>query len=86
MKRFVLISIIVLFTSTATNAQQALPDASFMQRAITVLQTQRNSALDGQAAAEAKAAGLAEDLAKAKTKIKELEDKINPPKKDTDKK
>jgi hypothetical protein len=87
MNKFLIVSAIVLFSSVA-NAQQAItpPDAAFMQRAITSLQAQRNNALDNQAVAEAKATGLAEDLTKANSKIKELEDKITPPKKDSDKK
>jgi hypothetical protein len=87
MNKLFIVSAIVLFASGAS-AQQAVapPDAAFMQRAITSLQTQRNTALDNQAVAEAKATGLTEDLAKANAKIKELEDKINPPKKEQDKK
>ena len=87
MNKFFIVSAIVLFASGASaQTTMAPPDAAFMQRAITSLQAQRNTALDNQAVAEAKATGLAEDLTKANTKIKELEDKINPPKKDPDKK
>jgi hypothetical protein len=86
MNKFFIVSAIVLFASGASAQTTMAPDAAFMQRAITSLQAQRNTALDNQAVAEAKASGLAEDLTKANTKIKELEDKINPPKKDPDKK
>lgn len=62
-----------IFASTSAFAQQQTPDPVFMQRAITSLQAQRNSALDAQIVAEAKLAGVSEDLAKAQARIKELE-------------
>lgn len=79
----ILIGSTLVFVSTASFAQQAQqPDPAFLQRAINSLQTQRNGALDSAAIAEAKAAGLADDLAKANAKVKELEAKLNPPKPD----
>lgn len=80
-KKIVLISFIL--AATPAFAQQ--PDAAFLQRAIGTLQTQRNAALDAQAIAEARSAGLADDLNKANAKIKELEDKLNPSKEDKSK-
>ena len=69
--------LVLLFLSTSfALAQQA--DPIFMQRAITALQTQRNSALDAQVVAEAKVTGLTEDLNKANAKIKELEEQLKP--------
>lgn len=65
-----IIFLFFVFTVSAT-AQQA--DPVFLQRAITAVQTQRNMTLDAQAVCEARAVGLNEDLAKALTKIKELE-------------
>lgn len=62
-----------LFTIAPALAQT--PDSAFLQRALSSLQTQRNSALDAQAVAEAKLAGAVEELTKATAKIKELEDK-----------
>jgi hypothetical protein len=59
----------MLAASPAFGQQQ--PDAQFLQRAIAALQAQRNQALDAAASAEARAAGLADDLAKAQTRIKE---------------
>jgi hypothetical protein len=59
--------------SAPAAAQQA--DPAFLQRAVTALRTQRNLAMDAQVVAEARAAGLAEDLAKAQVRIKELEPK-----------
>jgi hypothetical protein len=72
---------IILFSLFAlpVYAQQQQADPAFMQRAITSLQTQRNNAFDAAAVAEAKAAGLTEDLAKANAKIKELEDAKSKP-------
>jgi hypothetical protein len=75
------VTIIALLIAAPAFAQGA--DPAFMQRAITVLQQQRNNALDAQAAAEAKASGLTEDLNKALAKIKELD---KPAEHDTDKK
>lgn len=60
-------------------AQQA-PDPAFLQRALSALQAQRNAALDSQVVAEARAAGLTDDLAKATARIKELETKPEAPK------
>lgn len=51
------------------------PDLQVLQRAVSILQAQRNQAQDSAAAAEVKAAGLADDLAKAQARIKELESK-----------
>lgn len=66
--------ILVLTTMLVTSAfAQQQPDPTFMQRAITSLQAQRNAALDAQTIAEAKLAGVTEDLAKAQARIKELE-------------
>jgi Ni/Co efflux regulator RcnB len=68
----------VLFSATASNAQQQ-PDPAFLQRALTALQTQRNQALDMAAAQQARADGLTDDLAKAQSKVKELEAQAAPP-------
>jgi predicted nucleic acid-binding Zn-ribbon protein len=65
--------IFLLLSLTPAFAQQA--DPAFMQRAISQLQAQRNSAMDSLAASEAKAAGLSDELEKAKAKIKEFEAK-----------
>jgi len=70
MKRLVLASL--LFAATPAFAQQQ-PDPAFMQRALNALQAQRNQALDAAAIADAKAGGLADDLAKAQARIKEME-------------
>ena len=54
-------------------AQQQPPDPAFLQRAILSVQSQRNTALDGQAACEASRGGLIEEIEKLKARIKELE-------------
>lgn len=68
--------LIALVLTTGIAYAQQQPDPAFMQHAIIALQTQRNNALDSQTVAEAKLAGLSEDLAKANAKIKELEAKL----------
>jgi hypothetical protein len=60
------------------NAQQPPPDPAFMQKAIAVLQTQRNSALDQAAALEAKVSILTEEKTAAEAKVKALTDKYEP--------
>ena len=53
MKKLLIVS--TLFIPAVAYAQQ--PDATFLQPAVTALQSQRNAALDAQAVAEAKVAG-----------------------------
>lgn len=65
--------------ATPAFAQQA-PDPAFLQRALAAVEQQRNQALNSQAVAEARAAGLTDDLAKANARIKEMETKIEKPK------
>lgn len=64
---------LLLVLSTAPAFAQA-PDPAFLQKAVNALQTQRNSAMDAQAVAEAKLQIVTDDLAKANAKIKELEE------------
>ena len=79
MKKIAIFGAILALTSPAI-AQQAPPDPAVLQRALSALQAQRNQAMDAAASAEIKAAGLAEDLAKAQARIKELEPKPDAPK------
>lgn len=65
--------LLLLSVSSAFAQQQQQADPAFMQRAINALQTQRNTALDAAASQQARADGLAEDLAKAQQKIKDFE-------------
>jgi len=78
MKKLLIVS--TLLIPATAYAQQ--PDVSFLQHAVGALQSQRNAALDAQAVAEAKIAGLTDELAKANRQVKELNDKLNPPKPD----
>lgn len=60
---------------TVALAQPQQTDPAVLQRAIAAIQLQRNAAWDAAASAEIRAAGLADDLAKAQARIKELEPK-----------
>jgi hypothetical protein len=70
MKRL-LVAAALLAASPALAQQQA--DPAFLNRALTALQAQRNAAMDQAAGEKARADGLADDLAKAQARIKELE-------------
>jgi hypothetical protein len=65
-----------LLSSPAFAQAPQLVDSAFMQKAINVLQQQRNNALDQRAASEAKAAQLLEENAKLKAENEELKKKI----------
>lgn len=55
-------------------AQQQV-DPAMLQRALSAIQIQRNQAFDLAASWEARANGLAEELAKAQARIKDLDPK-----------
>lgn len=74
-----ILSALFLFSAMPAFAQQA-PDPAFLQRALGAVEQQRNQALNSQAVAEARAAGLSDDLAKAQARIKEMETKSEKPK------
>jgi hypothetical protein len=78
MKARILVAL-MLALPFAANAQTAPPDPALLQHAANALQAQRNQAMDAAAIAEARAAGLADDLAKAQARIKELEPKPEAP-------
>jgi septal ring factor EnvC (AmiA/AmiB activator) len=63
-------------------AQQQPSDPLFLQRQLAMTQATRNQLLDAITAAEARIAGMSEELAKAQTRIKELEQKSAAPPKD----
>ena len=71
MIRFMAIAAALSLAAPAFAQQQ--PDPAFLQRALGSMQAQRNQAMDALAVSEAKSAGLADDLAKAQARIKELE-------------
>lgn len=85
MHRLIFVAMLSLPLVSIASAQQ-LPDPALMARIIGSLQTQRNAAQDSAAVAEARAAGLADDLAKAQARVKELENKYEPKKEDEPKK
>lgn len=66
--------------ATPTAAQQQSPDLAAAQRLLTAIETQRNQALTQHAYAEARAAGMVDELARANARIKELEPKPEPDK------
>jgi uncharacterized small protein (DUF1192 family) len=51
--------------------QQQQQDPAFLQRALGALQAQRNAALDGQAAAEARVGMLTEEVARLTAELKQ---------------
>lgn len=75
MLKKVLIALMLTTSFAMAQQPQQQPDPAFMQRAIQSLQAQRNAALDAQTVAEARVAGLTEDLNKANLQIKGLQDK-----------
>jgi hypothetical protein len=66
--------IAAVLVSTAAFAQQQ-NDPAFLARAISAMQSQRNVALDSAVMERARADGIADELAKAQARIKELEPK-----------
>lgn len=78
MKRLAVL--LALVASPALAQQQ--PDPALQQKIIMVLQEQRNRAQDEAALLAARATILADDLAKAQARIKELEPKPSDEKKE----
>lgn len=76
--RACLIAIITILLMAPAVAQQS--DAATLQRLLSAVENQRNQALTQHAMAEARAAGLTEELTKANARIKELEPKAEPEK------
>lgn len=67
-------AVVLVLVSTAAKAEQQ-DKSELLQRALSVIQSQRNQAMDVAAQAEVRAASLAEELVKAQARIKELEQK-----------
>lgn len=65
---------ILLMMVLPVNAQQSPPDTATLQRTISVLEQQRNSAMNAAAIAETHGLNFKSELDKAKARIKELED------------
>lgn len=81
MKAFIVVAILTL-AMPALAQQQQISDPAMLQRMLALAQAQRNQFLDAYTVAEAHAVGLAEDLAKAQARIKELEPKPDEKKRD----
>jgi hypothetical protein len=69
---------IVLGAMLVAPALAQQPDAGALQKAIAVIQAQRNQAMDAAANCEVNASRATEALTKAEARIKELEDKYEP--------
>jgi cell shape-determining protein MreC len=65
-------AIIILFLSVSTAFAQQQPDPSSLQKAIQIVQAQRNRALDEAAENALRAASLAEENSKLKAEIEQL--------------
>lgn len=72
--KYVLLVISILISTQAF--AQVPNELSFLQKALGVLENQRNQALTNLTLSETKLLIASEDLGKANGKIKELEDKI----------
>lgn len=75
MFRVVLIGLLLLLLLAAPALAQQTADPAFLQKALQALQAQRNAALDGQAAAEARAALLTEEVDKLRKQVEDLKPK-----------
>lgn len=67
-----LVAMLALFVTPAL-AQQQPPDPATLQRAIAAIQQQRNAALDQAASMQIEAQRLADENAKLKARVDELE-------------
>lgn len=74
--RFLFISAMLIVIGLEISHAQQQPDPAFLQQIIREMQAQRNRAMDDAAATAANAAKIADDLAKANARIKELEAKL----------
>jgi hypothetical protein len=72
------LALIFALAASPAFAQQPAADPANLMRAVSVLQQQRNSAMDQSASEAVRANGLAEELAKAQARIKELEKSAAP--------
>lgn len=73
MKKLLLVLVLVA-PSVAVSAQQA--DPVFLQRALTVMQSQRDQAMNALVMVEVNVVELKDELAKTKARMKELEPKL----------
>jgi predicted nucleic acid-binding Zn-ribbon protein len=76
MKKSIFAALMMAICSTTAFAQQQPDQAAAMQKAIAVLQAQRNLAMDEAATALTRAALLDDELGKSKSRISELEKQL----------
>lgn len=69
------IALLAILSAAPAAAQPMQTDIMTLQRTISVLEQQRNNAMNQAALAETRAVQLGEELAKAQARIKELEPK-----------
>lgn len=67
--------VLTMLSLSAAPALAQAQDPAFLTRALAAMSAQRNQAMDAAVAQQARAEGLAQDLAKANERIKELEPK-----------
>lgn len=72
MKKICLIFLVIVSTGAKAEEQDK---NGLLQKALSVVQAQRNQAMDAAAQAEVRVVSLADELAKAQARIKELEHK-----------
>lgn len=68
--------VILALVPSIAFAQPQQPDPEFLQRTVQALQQQRNTALDGSAAAVAQVLMMQDAIAKMKAQIADLEKKL----------
>lgn len=69
LRTFIVLVVVVLLAPSALAQQPQPADPAFLTKAITVLQDQRNQALDGAAAAMARAITLEDENKKLKAEL-----------------
>jgi TolA-binding protein len=79
MKKLIWLLLFLTWTASVF-AQQQQSDTVAVQRMLAILQNQRNQVMDVAASHEARATALADELAKAQARIKELEARPAEPK------
>lgn len=68
--------VVATLLAAASPALAQQPDAATMQKAVSIIQAQRNQALDAQVGAEIRASTLADENAKLKARVQELEARL----------
>lgn len=76
MNKTLLVGLALVFATGAVAQPAPPPDIPTLQKAIAIIQAQRNQAFDAQAGAEVRAATLAEEVARLKAQVRALEAKL----------